>query len=174
MFILTLPLCSGYHRREWLRQWTERSVFLRRIAGVKTRIGFTQRLFSLSEPIEAVKKLNADYGLHIVVRQAPTTEEVSEYHKRIAKRRAYDEWEHNAWKTLHDYLWLMREWMDLVPESPDDVQDRRFVYSLHHLDWADWLCDEFLHTDRSGELAIRDTIKNMAEINRKAVHNAPP
>lgn len=122
-------------------------------------ISFTQRLFSLSEPIEAVKKLNEDYGLHIAVGQAPTSEEVSEYHKRIAKRRAYEEWEKLAWRTLHDYLWLMREWRELVPKSPDDVQDRRFVYALHHLDYAEYLCDEFLHADRSGKLAMRETIK---------------
>ena len=59
-------------------------------------IGFTQRLFSLSEPIEAVKKLNKDYGLHIAVGQAPTSAEVSGYHKRIAERRAYEEWEKQA------------------------------------------------------------------------------
>ncbi len=137
-------------------------------------IGFTQKMFSIAEPIEAVKKLNADYGLHISVGKAPTAAEVSEYHKRIEARRAYEQWEKQAWRTLHDYLWLMREWRELSPKAPDDVQDERFVYSLHHLDYAEWLCDEFIHADRSGKLAMRDTIKNMAEINRKAVHNAPP
>jgi DNA primase len=129
-------------------------------------IGFTQKMFSLSEPIEAVKKLNDDYGLHINVGQASTSAEVSEYHKRIAERRAYEEWEKQAWRTLHDYLWLMREWRELVPESPNDVQDRRFVYALHHLDYAEYLCDELLHADRSGKLAMRDTIRNIENIIR--------
>ncbi|NLT08094.1 MAG: DNA primase [Ruminococcus sp.] len=129
-------------------------------------IGFTQRLFSLSEPIEAVKKLNDDYDLHFAVGQAPTSAEVSEYHKRIAERRAYVEWEKQAWRTLHDYLWLMREWRELVPKSPDDVQDRRFVYALHHLDYAEYLCDEFLHVGRSGKLAMGDTIRNIENIIR--------
>lgn len=122
-------------------------------------IGFTQRLFSIAEPIEAVKKLNEDYGLHIAIGQAPTSAEVSEYHKRIAQRRAYEEWEKQAWRTLHDYLWLMREWSELVPKNPDDIQDERFVYSLHHLDYAEYLCDEFIHADRSGKLAMRGGIK---------------
>ena len=129
-------------------------------------IGFTQRLFSLSEPIEAVKKLNDDYGLHIAVGQAPTSAEVSEYYKRIARRRAYEEWEKQAWRTLHDYLWLMREWRKFAPKSPDDEQDRRFVYALHHFDYAEYLCDEFLHADRSGKLAMRDTIRNIENIIR--------
>lgn len=130
-------------------------------------IGFTQKMFSLSEPIEAVKKLNDDYGLHINVGQASTSAEVSEYHKRIAERRAYEEWEKQAWRTLHDYLWLMREWRELVPESPDDVQDRRFVYALHHLDYAEYLCDEFLHADRQCKLAMRETIKNIETFMRQ-------
>lgn len=128
-------------------------------------ISFTQRLFSLSEPIEAVKKLNEDYGLHIAVGQAPTSAEVSEYHKRIARRRAYEEWEKQAWRTIHDYLWLMREWREIVPKSPDDVQDRRFVYALHHLDYAEYLCDEFLHADRSGKLAMRSIIDQTKRFN---------
>ena len=128
-------------------------------------ISLTQRLFSLSEPIEAVKKLNEDYGLHITVRQALTSAEVSEYHKRIAERRAYEEWEKQAWRTLHDYLWLMREWRELVPKSPDDVQDRRFVYALHHLDYAEYLCDGFLHADRSGKLAMCSIIDQLKKFN---------
>ena len=127
-------------------------------------IGFTQRLFSLSEPIEAVKKLNDDYGLHIAVGQAPTSAEVSEYHKRIAERRAYEEWEKQAWRTLHDYLWLMREWRKFAPKSPDDEQDRRFVYALHHFDYAEYLCDEFLHADRSGKRAMRSIIDQLKKI----------
>ena len=124
-------------------------------------IGFTQRLFSIAEPIESVKKLNEDYGLHISVGKAPTTAEVSEYHKRIEARRAYEQWEKQAWKTLHDYLWQMRQWRELAPKSPDDVQDERFVYSLHHLDYAEYLCDEFIRADRLEKLAMRGIIKNI-------------
>ena len=94
--------------------------------------------------------------------KAPTTAEVSEYHKRIAKRRAYDEWEKQAWITLHDYLWFMRQWRELVPKSPDDVQEERFVYALHHLDYAEYLCDEFIHADRAGTFAMRGTVKLIA------------
>jgi len=94
--------------------------------------------------------------------KAPTSAEVSEYHKRIAKRRAYDEWEKQAWRTLHDCLWFMREWHELAPKSPDDVQEERFFYALHHLDYAEWLCDEFIRADRSGKLAMRGTVKLIA------------
>ena len=91
-----------------------------------------------------------------------TSAEVSEYHKCIARRRACEEWEKQAWRMLHDYLWLMRQWRELVQKNPDDVQDERFVYSLYHIDYAEYLCDEFIHADRTERLAMRETIKNMA------------
>jgi len=131
-------------------------------------ISFTQRMFGLSEPIEAVKKLNADFGLHIAVGQAPTSAEVSEYRKRIEARKSYEQWEKQAWRTLRDYLWLIREWRELAPESPDDVQDRRFVYALHHLDWAEWLCEEFIRADRAGKLAMGETVKDIGRFMRGA------
>ena len=35
-------------------------------------IGFTQKMFGLDKPIDAVKKLNDDYALHIEIGKAPT------------------------------------------------------------------------------------------------------
>ena len=55
----------------------------------------------------------------------------------------------------------MRQWRELAPKSPDDVQDERFVYSLHHLDYAEYLCDEFIRADRLEKLAMRGIIKNI-------------
>ena len=50
------------------------------------------------------KKLNQDFGLHIEIGKAPTSAEVSEYQKRVAEKRAYEEWEKQAWRTLNNYL----------------------------------------------------------------------
>ena len=72
-------------------------------------IGFTQKMFELDKPIDAVKKLNDDYALHIEIGKAPTAEKVSEYQKRVREKRAYEEWEKSAWRTLNDYLWLNGE-----------------------------------------------------------------
>lgn len=107
-------------------------------------ISFTQKLFSLGKPIKAVKKLNEDFGLHIDFGKGPTTAEVPEYQKRVAERQAYEEWESSAWDTLNRYCWLMREWRELAPHTPDDVCDERFVYALYHLDYAEHLCGEFI------------------------------
>ena len=53
-------------------------------------IGFTQKIFGLEKPIDAVKKLNEDFGLNIEIGKAPTTKEVSEYQKRVQEKHEYE------------------------------------------------------------------------------------
>ena len=129
-------------------------------------ISFTQKLFSLDKPIDAVKKLNADHCLHIEIGKAPTAEEVSEYQKRIAEKQAYEHWEKWAWKTLNNYLWLMREWRELAPHTPDENFDERFIYSLHHLDYAEYLCDEFIRADKQGKISMKNIVSDIANFQK--------
>lgn len=132
-------------------------------------ISFTQKMFSLNKPIDAVKKLNDDFGLHIEIGKVSTAKDVSEYQKRISVKRAYEEWEKSAWKTLHDYLWLMRKWRDFNPASPDEKCDERFIYSLHHLDYAEYLCDEFIRAEKQEKISMKNTVSEIADFlkNRK-------
>lgn len=129
-------------------------------------IGFTQKMFGLDKPIDAVKKLNQDFGLHIQVGTIPTREEVSEYQKRVAEKRAYEAWEKSAWQTLNSYLWLMREWRQLAPASPDEIADKRFVYSLHHLDYAEYLCHEFINSNKDGRLLMKNIVGEIADFQK--------
>lgn len=129
-------------------------------------IGFTQKMFGLDKPIDAVKKLNQDYDLHLDIGTTPTKEEVSEYQKRIAEKREYEEWEKWAWRTLNDYLWLMREWRHLAPASPDEIADNRFVYSLHHLDYAEYLCLEFINCNKEGRISMKNIVAKIADFQK--------
>lgn len=126
-------------------------------------IGFTQKMFGLDKPIDAVKKLNDDYGLHIDIGKAPSAKEVSEYQKRVQEKHEYEVWEKSAWRTLNDYLWLMREWRQLAPASPDEKSDERFVYSLHHLDYAEHLCLEFINFNKAGRLSMKNIVEQIAD-----------
>lgn len=128
-------------------------------------------MFSLSKPIDAVKKLNEDFGLHIEIGKVPTAEEVSEYQKWIAEKRAYEVWEKSAWKTLQDYLWLMREWREFAPASPYEKCNERFVYSLHHLDYAEYLCDEFIRADNQGKISMKNIVSEIADYMEKSEQN---
>lgn len=134
-------------------------------------IGFTQKMFGLDKPIDAVKKLNDDYGLHIDIGKAPSAKEVSEYQKRVQEKHEYEVWEKSAWRTLNDYLWLMREWRQLAPASPDEKSDERFVYSLHHLDYAEHLCLEFINFNKAGRLSMKNIVAEIADFlkNMRAV-----
>ena len=129
-------------------------------------IGFTQKYFGLGKPIDAVKKLIQDYGLNIEIGKALTAAEVSEYQKRVAEKREYEEWEIRAWRTLNDYLWLMREWSELAPTSPDQIPDERFVYAMHHLDYAESLCLEFTYCYKDGRLLMKDVVAEIADFQK--------
>jgi hypothetical protein len=134
-------------------------------------IGFTEKMFGLS-PIEAVKKLNDDFGLHIEIGHAPTRSEKSEFQKRADERKAYEDWEKFAWKTLHDYLWLMRDWREkYAPIMPNIPIDRWFVYSLHHLDYAEYLCNEFISSDKDSRLSMKGIVEKLDDfLRRKAFY----
>lgn len=129
-------------------------------------IGFTQKIFGLDKPIDAVKKLNEDFCLHIQVGTTPTIKEISEYQKRIAEKREYEEWEKWAWRTLNSYLWLMREWRQLAPALPDEIADKRFEYSLHHLDYAEHLCLEFINFNKAGRLSMKNIVSEIADFQK--------
>lgn len=126
-------------------------------------ISFTQKMFSLDKPIDAVKKLNQDFALHIDIDKAPDAAEITEYQKQIAEREAFEEWEKQAWRTLNNYFWLMREWRTFAPVSPDEKCDERFTYSLHYLDYAEHLCLEFINGNKEKRLSMKNIITKIAD-----------
>lgn len=94
-------------------------------------IAFVQKLFNLSRPIEAVKKLNQDFALHIDLDKPMNCCDVSELQKRKAEREQYKAWENNAWRLLNSYCKTLRSWQEIyAPKNPNEEQDKRFVYAL--------------------------------------------
>jgi hypothetical protein len=134
-------------------------------------IGFTEKIFGLS-PIDAAKKLCEDFNLGLDIGRPPDKREKCEYMKQASERKAYEDWESRAWKILHDYLWLMRDWREkFAPFMPNIPIDKRFVYSLHHLDYAEYLCNEFISADKEEKLAMKNEIETAADfLRRKAFY----
>ncbi len=124
-------------------------------------IAFTQRLFGLPRPIDAAKKLNEDFYLHLDLGGHKSVNEVSEYRKKQREREEYERWEREAWNTLWGYLRTMYEWREMAPRSPDDEPDPRFAYALGHLDWAEWLCGEFINADEEGRKMMRSEVERI-------------
>ena len=124
-------------------------------------IGFTQRLFGLARPIDAAKKLNEDFFLHLDIGGKAQPMQVSEYRMRQREREEYERWEREAWNTLRGYMRLMYDWREMVPRSPDDEPNPRFLYALEHLDWAEWLCEEFINANEDGRKAMREEVERV-------------
>ncbi len=60
----------------------------------------------------------------------------------------------------------MHEWRAFAPATPDEKYDERFVYSLHHLDYAEYLCLEFINSDKFGRLSMKNIISEIADLQK--------
>lgn len=95
-------------------------------------LGFVMALFGLSA-LDAAKKLNDDFnlGIHFGYEKAPQKPKYSEDAQvreiQRKKRERFEKWEQDAWQTIHNYLWFMRNWFEKYKPSPDDTYiDERF------------------------------------------------
>ena len=70
--------------------------------------------FNLGTQLDALKKLNDDFGLELSLdkSQKPNKAEISEYVKRKTEKEQYADWERNAWETLRDRFRLMQEFKE--------------------------------------------------------------
>lgn len=126
-------------------------------------IRLVQELFGLN-PIEAVKQLNNDFNLSLNVDKPPDRTDIERISRQKQEREAYQQWEHHAYRVLNDYLWLMRDYAEQYAlHTPDDIPDSRFVYSQHHMSYAEYIADEFLLADREEKLAMREEIKRIEQ-----------
>ena len=125
-------------------------------------IGFTQRLFDLRRPIDAARKLNDDFLLHLDADGRASSTQASEYRKRQHEREEYELWENEAWNVLSSYYKLLREWREMAPRSPDDELDPRFVYALGQVGYAEYLCEEFIAADEEGRKKMRSEVERIA------------
>lgn len=125
-------------------------------------IGFTQRLFGLPRAIDAVRKLNDDFLLHLNVDDNVQSAQVSEYRKRQQERKEYERWENEAWNTLRGFTRLMYDWRELAPDCPDDEPDPRFLYALGQAGYAEYLCEEFINADDDGRKMMRVEVERIA------------
>lgn len=126
-------------------------------------IRLVKNLFGLT-PIEAIRKLNSDFGLCLNVDKPPDRADIQCIEKKNTERKAYEQWENYAYKVLNDYLWLMRDYAEMyAPKSPQNILDSRFVYSQHHLSYAEYIADEFLLADKETKLSMREEIERIEQ-----------
>lgn len=126
-------------------------------------IRLVQELFGLN-PIEVVRQINNDFGLCLNVDKPPDRADIERINRQKQEREAYQQWEDHAYQVLNDYLWLMRDYAEMyAPQTPDDIPDNRFVYSQHHLSYAEYIADEFLLADKETKLSMRKEIEHIEQ-----------
>ena len=111
-------------------------------------IKLVQELFGLS-PIEAVKQLNSDFALGLDVDKPPDMEKVNRRRREIAERKAEKARLEHMYDVLLRYFTLLDKYkMRYAPSFPDDETDRRFVYALQNIGYAEYMLEKFNRFDK--------------------------
>lgn len=61
----------------------------------------------------------------------------------------------------------MRDWQEYAPRSPAEKPDERFIYSLHHLDYAEYLCREFIDYNKAGRVSMKGVVNDIERFMEK-------
>ena len=118
-------------------------------------IKLTQELFGL-RPIEAVKQLNSDFALGLDVDKPPDMEKVNRRRRKIAERKAEKARVEHMYDVLLRYFTLLDKYkMRYAPKTPDEETDRRFVYALQNIGYAEYMLEEFNRFDKEQQAEVK-------------------
>jgi hypothetical protein len=113
-------------------------------------IRLVSQLFSLT-PLEAVKKLQSDFGIADVEFDREQYEkERNTRMKQLLKEKQFESWKHNTYLLLTDYCSLLRDWRrEYAPEALDEPFKDKYLESLKELEKIEYYCDFFLYGTRA-------------------------
>lgn len=118
-------------------------------------IKLVQELFVLT-PIEAVKQINSDFGLGLDVDKPPDMEKINIRRQEIARQKAEQPNMERMYDILLRYYTLLDRYkMQYAPKAPDDEINGRYVYAVHHIEYAWYLLETFNRTDVVGQQDIK-------------------
>ena len=127
-------------------------------------IKLVQELFGL-RPIEAVKQLNSDFGLGLDLDKPPDMEKVNRRRREIAERKAEKARVGHMYDVLLRYFTLLDKYkMRYAPTSPDEDRlssarlDRRFVYALQNIGYAEYMLEAFNRLDKEQQEEIKTEV----------------
>ena len=118
-------------------------------------IRLVQELFGL-RAIEAVKQLNSDFALGLDLDKPPDMEAVARRRREIAERKAEKARVEHMYDVLLRYFTLLDKYkMRYAPTSPDDETDRRFVYALQNIGYAEYMLEAFNRFDKEQQAEVK-------------------
>ena len=121
-------------------------------------IRLVQELFGLT-PIEAVKQINSDFGLGLDVDKPPDMGKINRRRQEIARQKAEQANMERMYDILLRYYTLLDRYkMQYAPKAPDDEIDGRYVYAVHHIEYAWYLLETFNRTDAAEQLEIKTEV----------------
>jgi hypothetical protein len=141
-------------------------------------IRFTQLLFRLDKPFEAVKRLKEDFSLRLELNsktnskaQAVSSDTLRELRKNIAKRDLPETVSRLLLEYAQNLDWVKHEYTPKSPcaEHPPDI----WVFSLHEADYAAYLFESFENMTEQAKLQFieneKENLKQYEKFNRIAL-----
>ena len=118
-------------------------------------IKLVQELFGL-RAIEAVKQINSDFALGLDLDKPPDMEAVARRRREIAERKAEKARVTHMYDVLLRYFTLLDKYkMRYAPKTPDEETDRRFVYALQNIGYAEYMLESFNRFDKEQQAEIK-------------------
>ena len=118
-------------------------------------IKLVQELFGL-RAIEAVKQINSDFALGLDLDKPPDMEAVARRRREIAERKAEKARVTHMYDVLLRYFTLLDKYkMRYAPKTPDEETDRRFVYALQNIGYAEYMLEAFNRFDKEQQAEVK-------------------
>ncbi len=118
-------------------------------------IKLVQELFGL-RAIEAVKQINSDFALGLDLDKPPDMEAEARRRREIAERKAEKARVTHMYDVLLRYFTLLDKYkMRYAPKTPDEETDRRFVYALQNIGYAEYMLESFNRFDKEQQAEIK-------------------
>ena len=118
-------------------------------------IRLVQELFGLSA-IEAVKQINSDFALGLDLDKPPDMEKINRRRRAFAERKADKARAEHMYDVLLRYFTLLDKYKMLyAPSSPDEETDRRFVYALQNIGYAEYMLEAWGSFDKEQQAEVK-------------------
>ena len=124
-------------------------------------IDLVQAIFN-EKPVDAAKRINADFGLGLDTGQPPDFERINRIRQQQLERKQFREWAAAAFRTVNEYHRLLEDWKRVyAPENADMPIHPLFLESLNNKDHADYLLDILTYGTDDEKRDLREEVNRI-------------